>query len=152
MSNLKKVKGNLYTTNPAGLVNLNVEAELWQITRAGHRLPNTLLVKQLSPSKELFFTFLKDWRKKPYEEWWPKYEKRFLEELKTPEKLKGLREIYKRLLIGKNVVLICFCDDHRYCHRRLVAEFFKKFGVISKELNPVKTEQLSIFLEGKHEH
>ncbi|WP_419883966.1 DUF488 family protein [Peribacillus sp. B-H-3] len=151
MSKFKEAKGKLYTSNPSGLSKLGIKAEIWQITRAGHRLPNTLLVKHLSPSKELFQTFVKEWKGKPYDQWWDKYEKRFLEELKTEEKLKGLREVYKRLLIGENVVLVCFCNDHRFCHRKLVGEFFKPFGVVAEELNPITTEQLSIFKEGSYE-
>jgi uncharacterized protein YeaO (DUF488 family) len=143
--------GNLFTSNPAGLINLNVEAELWQITRGGVQLPNTLLVKNLSPSKTLFLKFVHEWKGYPYDEWWHKYERLFLKELSTEEKLRGLRDVYKRLLLGKNVVLICFCHDHRFCHRRLVAEFFEPYGVKAKELNPIKVEQLSIFQEESHE-
>ncbi|MHA7743896.1 DUF488 family protein, N3 subclade [Priestia aryabhattai] len=142
---MKKPKGRLYTSNPAGLQFLTEEAEIWQITRGGVNLPNTILVRELSPSPTLFQTFLQDWRKKPFEEWWGLYEKRFLKEMESEEKKKGLREVYKRLLIGKNVVLVCFCKDHRYCHRRLVGEFFKPYDVEAVELNPVSQDQLSLF-------
>lgn len=145
----KKLKptGKLFTSNPAGLKNLEVEAELWQIMRAGHTLPNCIEVKTLSPSKPLFLKYNQEWKGLPYQEWWPKYEKQFNEELKKEAVLQSLRDIYRKLLAGTNVVLICFCNDHRYCHRRLVAEFFKPYGVEPKELNPVKVEQLSIFSE-----
>ncbi|WP_047150829.1 DUF488 domain-containing protein [Aneurinibacillus tyrosinisolvens] len=137
--------GKLYTTNPAGLKNLKVEAELWQITRAGYDLPDTVIVKNLSPSPELFKRFIRSWKGKPPKEWWPEYENLFSKELETDEKIRSLRDVYKKLLQGKNVVLICFCADHRYCHRRLVGEFFLPYGVKAEELNPVLVEQITLF-------
>ncbi|MCU5340121.1 DUF488 domain-containing protein [Bacillus cereus] len=142
---MNQPKGHLYTSNPAGLRFLKEEAEIWQITRGGINIPNTVLVRELSPSRPLFQTFIQDWKNKPFDEWWHLYEKRFLTEMKTDEKLHGLRHVYKKLLIGKNVVLVCFCKDHRYCHRRIVGEFFKPYGVEAIELNPVSQDQLSLF-------
>lgn len=137
-------KGKLYTSNPAGLKYLKEKAELWQVMRAGYDLKNTIRVKELSPSDELFQTYLRAWRKKTTDEWWPLYEKRFSKELESEEKLKGLRAVYKKLLQGNNVVLICFCDDHRICHRRLLGEFFQPYGVEAYELNPIKSEQITL--------
>jgi uncharacterized protein YeaO (DUF488 family) len=137
--------GKLYTSNPAGLKFLKEEAELWQIMRAGPELSNAIRVKELSPSDQLFQSYIRTWRRKPSGEWWPLYEDQFMREMKTEEKLHGLRAVYKRLLLGRNVVLICFCDDHRICHRRLVGEFFKPYGVEAIELNPINSEQISFF-------
>jgi len=144
-----KPTGKLFTSNPAGLKNLEVEAEIWQITRGGLTLPNVLLEKNLSPSPGLFQLFVQEWKGKPFGQWWSKYEEKFLIELGTSEKIRGLRDVYKRLILGKNIVLVCFCKDHRYCHRRLVGEFFSKYGVEAIELNPVTQEQLSLFSEGE---
>lgn len=138
-------KGKLFTSNPAGLKYLKEKAEIWQIMRGGPDLPNAIRVRKLSPSDQLFQSYVRAWRKKPSAEWWPIYEERFMDELKTEEKLQGLRTVYKKLLLGHNVVLICFCDDHRICHRRLVGEFFKPYGVNAIELNPVRSEQISLF-------
>lgn len=144
-----KPTGQLYTSNPAGLKNLNVDAEIWQITRGGLALPNAQVKKNLSPSQELFQTFVHEWKGKPFQQWWPKYEERFSSELESSEKLRGLRDVYKNLLVGNNVVLVCFCKDHRYCHRRLVGEFFKPYNVNVVELNPITQEQLSLFEGGE---
>ncbi|MFI8721272.1 DUF488 domain-containing protein [Bacillus altitudinis] len=144
---MNKPLGKLYTSNPAGLRNLKVDAEIWQITRGGVSIPNTILVKDLAPSTHLFQTFVQDWKGKPFEEWWHFYEKKFVLEMETDEKLKGLREVYKRLLLGINVVLVCFCKDHRYCHRKIVGDFFKPYGVDPVELNPISQEQLSFLLK-----
>ncbi|WP_114556202.1 DUF488 family protein [Bacillus sp. K6W] len=142
---MNQPKGRLYTSNPAGLRFLKEEAEIWQITRGGITIPNTILVRGLSPSPKLFQNFIQDWKDKPYDEWWNLYEKRFLVEMESDEKIRGLRDVYKKLLIGKNVVLVCFCKDHRYCHRRLVGEFFRPYGVEAIELNPITQDQLSLF-------
>ncbi|UAL47971.1 DUF488 family protein [Sutcliffiella horikoshii] len=145
MEKSPRPKGQLFTSNPAGLKYLKVEAELWQITRAGIEIPNTILVKQLSPSKNLFLKFINNWKGHNPDSWWHKYEEVFLEELENRETKQCLREVYKQLLKGKNIVLICFCDDHRFCHRRLVGEFFKPYGVQAIELNPIRNEQLYLF-------
>jgi uncharacterized protein YeaO (DUF488 family) len=145
-NNPHKPTGKLYTSNLAGIKQLkNQEVELWLITRAGLEIPNTILVRSLSPSKVLFRTFISEWKDTPPSSWWRKYEKLFLEEMISDEKVEGLRMVYRKLLEGKNIVLICFCNDHRYCHRRLVGEFFRTYGVIAEELNPIKSEQLSMF-------
>lgn len=141
----KKPSGKLFTSNPAGLKKMNIEAEVWQITRGGLTLPNAILEKKLAPSPFLFRTFVQDWKGKPFETWWSKYERRFLDELKSDEKIRGLRDVYKRLMLGENVILVCFCKDHRYCHRRLVGQFFEPYGVKAVELNPISQEQISLF-------
>jgi uncharacterized protein YeaO (DUF488 family) len=137
--------GKLYTSNPSGLRYLSEDVEIWQITRGGVNLPNTILVKELSPSPDLFQTFVRNWKGRPFDQWWGLYEERFYKELESDEKLKGLRNVYKRLLLGKNLVLVCFCKDHRFCHRRLVGDFFIPYGVEAIELNPITKEQLSFF-------
>jgi uncharacterized protein YeaO (DUF488 family) len=140
-----KQMGKLYTSNPQGLKNLMSETEVWQITRSGNILPDAILVRELSPSLELFNTFITEWKDKPPQTWWPYYEKKFLQELKGSEKLNSLRLLYKELSKGKNIVLVCFCADHRYCHRRLVGEFMKIYGVEVEELNPINYEQIAMF-------
>ena len=117
--------GKLYTSNPAGLKYLKEEAELWQIMRAGPELSNAIRVKELSPSDELFQLYMGMWKGKPADDWWHLYEKKFISEMETEEKLQGLRAIYKKLLLGHTIILICFCEDHRICHRRLVGDFLK---------------------------
>jgi hypothetical protein len=57
MTLLKKSTGFLFTSNVNGLRNLKVEAEIWQITRAG-TIPNSTLVRGLAPSSELFEKYL----------------------------------------------------------------------------------------------
>lgn len=143
----KKPMGTLFTTNPAGLrkITFTEETEMWQITRAGKELPGGVIVKELAPSPKLFNMFVENWKGNPPHTWWNEYEKAFQEELKTEEKLVVLRELYKKLLQGRNIVLVCFCRDHQYCHRKLVADFFAKYSVEVQELNPIENEQLFLF-------
>lgn len=143
MTGFTKPSGRLYTSNPNGLKKLKIDAELWQITRAGQDIPNAIIVRDLSPSQELYSLYISKWRNLPPENWWPQYEQRFLKELNSPEKLPILRKIYCKLLTNTNIVLICFCQDHIHCHRRLVGDFFRKYDVDVEELNPKM--QLSMF-------
>jgi uncharacterized protein YeaO (DUF488 family) len=139
-------KGKLYTCNANGLHKIKFPADKLLITRAGFEIPEAEIVRDLSPSPDLFQTYLQQWKDcEANEVWWPKYEQRFLVELKGESRVKALREVYKKLVMGHNVVLICFCKDHRYCHRKLVGDFFTQFGVEATELNPVKVEQTTLF-------
>lgn len=140
--------GKLFTSNPTGLKNLTIDAEVLQIMRAAHTLPNAQLVKELSPSKSLFMKYSSQWKGTPHEIWWPKYKHEFEKEFEKEIVINSLRDIYRKLLKGKNVVLVCFCSDHKICHRSLVGEFFRKYNVDVIELNPVKSEQLDIFSGG----
>jgi uncharacterized protein YeaO (DUF488 family) len=142
---MKAPTGKLYTSNVTGLKKVDFEAEILLITRAGQEIPNVKVVRELSPSPDLFQTFLNQWKNKNPAEWWHLYEQRFQHELISNEKKRALREVYKKLLNGNDVVLVCFCADHRYCHRRLVGEFFKPYGVEAKEINPLDIEQLTLF-------
>ena len=145
MTNLRKPTGRLYTSNLPGLKKLNKPADRLLITRAGAEISNVEPVRALSPSPELFHRYLDEWKDRPDKSWWPEYERRFRRELESGEKRTALREVYKRLLRGQDVVLICFCKDHRYCHRRLVGEFYEEYGVQAEELNPVTVEQIDLF-------
>lgn len=137
--------GQLYTTNPGGLKKITFDADVLLITRAGVDIPGTELIRDLSPSSELFQTFLNSWKDKPGSEWWSKYEEKFKLEMKSNIKVNALRDVYKRLLQGKNVVLVCFCKDHRFCHRKLVGDFFDEYGVKAIELNPILVKQITLF-------
>jgi uncharacterized protein YeaO (DUF488 family) len=137
--------GKLYTSNLVGLRKLDVEVEIWQITRAGIEIPNSMLVRNLAPSPELFEKYNTKWRNESPSTWWSDYKKQFLDELQTEEKLVCLRQIYQRLKSGKNIVLVCFCKNYNYCHRRLVGEFFKRYNIDFEELDPITTEQLVLF-------
>lgn len=41
-----------------------------------------------------------------------------------------LDKVYKQIMSGKNVALICYCSDSDKCHRGIIANYFKELGVI----------------------
>lgn len=141
---MQKCSGRLYTSNPQGLKSLTTDGEIWQITRAGLDLPGTIRVKELAPSPYLFRRFNSQWKFMDPQKWWPSYEQLFTRELQTPEKINALRMLYRKLAQGTDVVLVCFCHDHHYCHRKLVGDFFEPYGIHAVELNPLKYRQLSL--------
>lgn len=145
MNDSQQPMGKLYTSNLPGLKKLKADADRLLITRAGAEISKVEVVRALSPSADLFHTILNKRKELNDNSWWPEYERRFNQELTSEEKLRALRDVYKRLLRGQNVVLICFCKDHRYCHRRLVGQFFAQYGVEAEELNPITVEQLELF-------
>lgn len=137
--------GQLFTSNPAGLKKIDFNARILLITRAGPEFNAFEAVRDLSPSPGLFQALLNMRKDNDNYDWWPEFETKFNRELKSDIKLQALREVYKILRNGDNVVLICLCKDHRYCHRRLVGEFFEAYGFTPTELNPVTVEQLKLF-------
>lgn len=138
-------KGHLFTSNPAGLKKVDFNADILLITRAGPELENVEIMRDLAPSSELFQRFVNNWKDSGNFDWWPQYEEKFKIEMKSNIKLQALRDVYKRLYKGKNVILVCFCKDHRYCHRRLVGDFFEEYGIHATELNPITIEQITLF-------
>ncbi|MBS3900864.1 MAG: DUF488 family protein [Dethiobacter sp.] len=138
---MNKPAGKLYTSNPGGLRHLNCEAEIWQITRSGTLIPGTIIVRALAPSQELFSKYLTTWKNLSPTDWWPEYDSQFLQELESTEKKEILRLLYKKLLSGTNVVLLCLCKDYNYCHRKLIGEFFTKYGLEVPELSLNKPKE-----------
>jgi uncharacterized protein YeaO (DUF488 family) len=137
--------GQLFTSNPAGLKKIDFDASILLITRAGPELNPIEIVRDLAPSPGLFQALLSMRKDGDNQDWWPEFEEQFQLELKTDIKLKALRDVYKRLRNGEKVVLVCLCKDHRYCHRRLVGEFFEPYGFACTELKPVTVEQMKLF-------
>jgi uncharacterized protein YeaO (DUF488 family) len=130
--------GKLFTSSPSGLKNLHVEADIWQITRGKALISTAIMVRGLAPSNELFAKYLNKWKHLHPEQWWNDYKILFQKEMESDEKIANLRSLYKILKAGRNVVLLCFCEDPAYCHRRLVGEFFSKYNINIIELNPLK--------------
>lgn len=147
---MKRQAGKLYTSNPSGLKHLEQEAEVWQITRGGVLIPGAVLVRALAPSQALFSKYLSEWKDLPANQWWEDYKKQFVDELTSEEPILILRALYKKLIGGTSVVLLCLCKDYNYCHRKLVGEFFVKYDLEATELayeepKPQGPIQLSLF-------
>lgn len=130
-----KVKGKVFTASVSQMKEIQPNCEeIWLITRAGADIPNTIRVRGLAPGPELYKDFIEKWKDSDPKEWWPKYQERFMEELKLPEKRMALRKLWRLLLEGKNIGLLCFCSDYRYCHRTIVGEVLSKEGAQVEEV------------------
>ena len=78
-------------------------------------------VPELSPSKELFFEYLKlkkekNWNKETFEKI---YVPQFLKEMKGKKATDWLNKIY---IEGKQkrICLVCFCPQEELCHRKII--------------------------------
>jgi len=138
----QKETGTVYTADVSRVQELDrFCAEVWLITRAGRDIPGAMRVRALSPGESLFRDYLEKWRFNPPEQWWPEYRERFNTELQQPEKGPVMQRLHKLLAEGKNVGLVCFCPDYRYCHRTLVGEFLKQRGIAVEEISPPPEEK-----------
>lgn len=122
------MKGQIITASISSLRNIDCD-EIWQITRVNKEISGLIWVPELAPSPALFNQYLHEWKDKPAEEWWSKYEEKFNEELSSPEKLPVLRTLWRSIESGKKIALVCFCSDGKYCHRRLVGNYLERHGV-----------------------
>ena len=86
--------------------------------------PDVRWVPDLSPSKNLFFAYLR-WKKEGI--WGPacfeeRYKPQFLQEADNPAFQQAFRELLAADAAGKTITLACFCPDERLCHRSIVKE------------------------------
>lgn len=142
-------KGRIITTAISSLKHVHCD-EIWQITRVNSEIKGTLWVPELAPSQALYSKHQHEWKETPPETWWPLYEERFNNELKSSEKLKALRKLWRLIADGKSVALACFCPNHKFCHRSLVGIFLEKQGIEVIEfdtgsIRDNRTPQLDLF-------
>jgi len=141
--------GYVITANISSIKNIVCD-EVWQITRSNKNISAVKWVPDLAPSPNLYSRFINEWKGKPGEDWWPIYKYQFEKELDTDEKLNALRKLWKLVKSGKVIALVCFCRDGRYCHRALVGDFLKRYGIRVEEYKKEKTvnndyRQLKLF-------
>lgn len=115
--------------------------EYWLITRVNteNNITGITWVTDLAPSPQLFHRYRDDWRGQP-EKYWPLYVDRYNEELKTEEKLKALRKIWRLTAQGKTVALLCYCPRPEHCHRSLISAFLRSHGANVHEYVPLQAE------------
>lgn len=68
---------------------------------------------------------------------WYDFEYFFKKEMKEQPMLGALRELYKRLKHGEDIILACYEKDDSICHRRLIGEFLSQYGIEYKEIEGV---------------
>jgi uncharacterized protein YeaO (DUF488 family) len=124
--------GRIITASISSIKKLNCD-EIWQITRSDKVITGNKWVSELAPGWDLFNQYLHNWKGKPPEEWWHLCAQAYNEELQSEVKLAALRRLWSLVNYGKVIGLVCFCPVDRYCHRRLVAEFLHKHGIVAEE-------------------
>jgi len=102
---------------------------------------------KLAPSNDLLYAFKKgniDW-----ETYYVRYKR---DVIYNPACIDALNIIYNHLQIGEDIALICYCKDVRYCHRGILGEYFKEFGIevieikdFAKEYDLMKFFRMGIF-------
>lgn len=150
-------KGTLHLCYMGNLKNINVMAypiRLFAVrsakddTMAGLQKYNFTLIPQLSPSAKLFSDYFR-WKKGDFtqeeldeiqaagveedasieQKYWALYVPRFYEELATRQDLiKNMKRLLQRLDEGKNVLLMCYCYNLNYCHRKIIGIEVAKRG------------------------
>lgn len=83
---------------------------------------------RLSPSNEL----LKMYKAGIID--WDEFETEFKIQMSGGLTLIALRELYKRLKSGEDIILVCYEKDYTYCHRRLIGEFMMQYDIEYHEL------------------
>ena len=104
--------------------------EKWLITRGKKDLPGYKRVPELAPSEELFNKYINHWKGKPGHIWWSKYKSEFMKQFKKPQFLIQLALLYEKVQNqNKNILLVCFCENVEYCHRKLIGFFLLEKGL-----------------------
>ena len=94
------------------------------------KINGTLHVPTLSPSKDLFYSYLNwkkagQWSKAKFE---LEYVPRFINEMKhNPNAIVILNSLCERSH-NEDIALYCFCDDESLCHRSIVAGILLGMG------------------------
>lgn len=67
---------------------------------------------------------------------WSDFEYYYKEEMKREPMITALRELYKRLRRGEDIILVSYNKNYQECPRRLIGEFLQQYGIEYKELEP----------------
>jgi uncharacterized protein YeaO (DUF488 family) len=119
----------LYSTYIANIKNLTKEQQDQVLIIARYFKPGKFKKDiRLCPSDELLRAI------KSGDIDWDDYEVYFKEEMKKDPMLSGLRDLYRRLHKGEDIILVCYEKDPSVCHRRLIGEFMQGYGVDYNEL------------------
>lgn len=119
---VKEIKGNVSNFD-----------EVWFVVRSLKKLPaGCKQVKALAPSEKLFVKYLNTkaagkWGKRAFESG---YVPCFIEQMqKDINARKALNYLYSMDKKGKNICLVCFCEEESLCHRSILAGLLQGAGV-----------------------
>lgn len=102
---------------------------------------------QLSPSQELLYAY------KNGEITFEIFDEKFKNEIQTRFDIKkAIQELVEKLKNGEDICLICYEEDSKECHRKIIANYIKeRYGIdyidIKKEENPYHQLTLWDFTE-----
>lgn len=98
-------------------------------------------VPGLAPSESLFRKAIYGWQKLKFTKeekeklygnktgtWFDLYEEIFIKETNRRQFKIAYNRLKELLDIGVNIIAVCYCKNHRYCHRSILAEMLKKEG------------------------
>lgn len=89
---------------------------------------DVLHMPELSPSKRLLLDY-------KYSEDWNYFAIRFKREMEKREDMReALIQLEEDLRKGKDICLVCFEKEHKYCHRYLIAQWAIDKKIIWEEL------------------
>ena len=122
-------KGTLFTASIRTASSFGAD-EIWLITRSGNNIPGFKHIIELAPSEMLFRKYLTSWKGKPEHTWWEKYRAQYFKQFQEPGFILKLALLYEKVMKqGLNIVLACFCEREKYCHRSLIASYLAKKGL-----------------------
>lgn len=105
--------------------------EVWWIVRSPDRQPEReKLVPELSPSPELFHAYRKAYHAGQFGKAYFQnvYVPRFLEDLAGNRTACGQLEYLRRVSGEKEIILCCYCEEEKLCHRSIVAGILLGMG------------------------
>lgn len=116
----------LYVTNFKGIEGKkNSFDEIWACVRSlKGQHPGIIQVADLSPSTELFISYLSAKNAGKFDQQWFQnhYVPTFLQQMKECKNSRDLlNNLYKADRAGKRIALLCFCQDEELCHRSILA-------------------------------
>jgi Uncharacterized conserved protein len=99
-------------------------------------------VPHLAPSEGLYSVTMYKWKKLKFTKeekermrvgetgtWWDLYKERFIKEANESDKFKrAYKRLKEHLDSGRNIILICYCDDVTRCHRSIIGEMLVNDG------------------------
>ncbi len=126
---IRECTGTLFTSSIRKAKTFGAD-EIWLISRGGNKSPGFKHVRELAPSEMLFRKYLTSWKEKPGHLWWEKYRAQYLKQFQNPHFILKLALLYQKVANqGMNIVITCFCENKKYCHRSLIASFLAKKGL-----------------------
>ena len=105
--------------------------EVWWIVRSLHKEPGReKYIPELSPSKELFRSYRNVFHAGQFNEeyFMTIYVPQYLQELVVNKEAVHILSLLKEESLQKNIMLGCYCENEKLCHRSIVAGILLGMG------------------------